>query len=462
MNSSSETTRVSDGPDPLQAVLVRIKDKIADYDRYAFTTMQSRAFNIFFDLAQEFYDVRDVYALAPLVLRTMFAYEAEFYVHGEDDSFYPALSSSEREEAILPNPGILAYIHRQTRKDGFCLTPVVDRRNLEDLLRPFAEDNAAPAGARSQLPGQKEENLLGVLIVREKEALSGEDLFFLQKYANRLGFCLHNMLMALTDARRLLFLRKLASDIGHNIITPNIRLKRQMNILKTKLVHMENCLDALEVSDPAALHDLRILRRSVAEQFEEINAGFNNGALFMESLLRQSHFERGRYVLRNMRLNLGEMVVTPQFDRYRPYFAEHAVIAAADQPVLPPEPCFVCADHGLISQVLANLLSNAAKYATPTPGSYAAEVRCLLEKSEGAAKITVFSSGAHIAPDDAGRLFEDNFRAANSSGRQGTGHGLFFVREIIAAHMGKAGYEPAPGGNNFYFLLPLEQDGSHP
>ncbi|MDR1489547.1 MAG: sensor histidine kinase [Desulfovibrio sp.] len=458
MNSSDETTRASGGPDPLQTVRARIKDKITDYESYAFTTVQSRAFNIFFDLAQEFYEVREVYALAPLVLRTMFAYEAEFYVHGSGNLFHPVLSE-QGKEGVLPNPGILAHISRQTRADGFCLTPVFDRSKLEDLLRPFAESKPAPAGPRPNLPGQEEENILGVLIVREKETLPEEDLFFLQKYANRLGFCLHNMLMAVRDARHLLFLRKLASDIGHNIITPNIRLKRQMNILKTKLENMKSCLDNLNVSDQAALHDLRILRSSVAEQFEEINAGFSNGALFMESLLRQSHFDLGRYVLRNMRLNLGEMVVSPQFERYRPHFAEHAVIAAPDQPVLPSYPCFVRADHGLISQVLANLLSNAAKYAAPAPGSDVAEVRCLLEKSDGEAKVTVFTSGAHIAPDDAGRLFEDNFRASNSSGRQGTGHGLFFVREIIAAHRGKVGYEPAPGGNNFYFLLPLEQDG---
>jgi signal transduction histidine kinase len=447
----------------LQAVRVRIRDKIADYERYAFTTMQSRAFNIFFDLAQEFHAVRDVYALAPLVLRTMFSYEAEFYVHGEGDGFYPALSSSaDGEGIVLPDPGILTHISRQTRTDGFCLTPVFDRSKLEYLLRPFMENKASPEDARPPVPGQEGETLLGVLVIREKEALPGEDLFFLQKYANRLGFCLHNMLMALTDARHLLFLRKLASDIGHNIITPNIRLKRQMNILRSKLDNMKSCLDALAASDDASLHDLRILRRSVAEQFEEINAGFSNGALFMESLLRQSHFDFGRYVLRNMRLNLGEMVVAPQFERYRPRFAEYAVLAAPDQPVLPPEPCFVRADHGLISQVLANLLANAAKYAMAAPGADAAEVRCLLEKCGGVAKVTVFSSGAHIAPDDAGRLFDDNFRAANSSDRQGTGHGLFFVREIIAAHMGQVGYEPAPGGNNFYFLLPLEQDGVQP
>ncbi|MDR0827834.1 MAG: HAMP domain-containing histidine kinase [Desulfovibrio sp.] len=487
---SDKSTLPAEGHDPMRVVRDRIRSKVADYKGYGFNIAQSRAMNIFFDLAQEFDETEKVYALSTLVLRVIFSYDAEFYLCGEDSLLHlvspPARSTSSAhlDRANTPELGphsqhgdgyclIPELDPHLRREDGYCLIPVFDRGHHKDPTHPLAENPAQSApdakpgdpafenSSATPAKGQDSANLLGVLAVRERKPLARHELLFLQKYANRLGYCLDNKRMAKRNAKHLFFLRKLAGDIGHNIITPNIRLKRQLRLFRIRIDQLNEHLNAIADINPVILHDLHILHGSMIDQFEQINAGFSNGALFMESLLRQSHFDLGRYVLRNSRLDLGKMIVIPQFERYRDLFAEREVLLEPDHPLLPAGPCYVTADHGLISQVLANLLSNAAKYAALPAGAASPVkpvVRCTLETDAKAAKVTVFSTGGHISPADAARLFDDNFRAANSTGREGVGHGLFFVSQIMEAHKGQAGYEPAPGGNNFYFRLPLADE----
>jgi signal transduction histidine kinase len=136
-----------------------------------------------------------------------------------------------------------------------------------------------------------------------------------------------------------------------------------------------------------------------------------------------------------------------------------------------PEPdcgplCLVEADFGLISQVPANMFSNALKYAAATRESPEPFMRCTVfpmerwRPKDGKTParpglcVEVLTSGEHIKPDETGKLFEKYFRASNTAGISGTGKGLHFVHEIVRQHGGEVGYRPDPRGNVFYFILP--------
>jgi signal transduction histidine kinase len=422
------STALSQGAD-VDIVRARIGAKIEAYRNYAFTDRQARAMNIFFDLAQEFEEIRQVHILAVLVLDMLFDYEAGLYIRDENDKLTSVTPGFDVEV-----PAIGDVRDTLWRAGGFCFIPVHGK----------SAGRTAHAG----------DELSGLLVLRERTIIPAHTQLFLQKYANRLGYCLHNKRIAVNNIGHLRFLRKLSKDIGHNIITPNMRLKRRLNLFQANLERLDERLGAL-AGDTAAFQDILSLRKVMDEQFSAITAGFNNSALFMESLMRQSHFELGHFVLRVVCVDMGKTIVAPQFERYRYLFEERGVEMVDGQAVLPDAPCFVEADYGLISQVLANLLSNAAKYATPAPGDDRRLVRCSLVKDGGNAKVIVFSSGPHIVPEEAARLFDDEYRASNASESYGTGHGLFFVRDIMKHHKGTAGYERVPGGNIFYFTLPL-------
>ena len=443
MSTSIEPIPAGDNNDSLlAAVRSRIEYKMRDYATYNFTPQQSSAINIFFDLAQEFDNISQLHVLSVLILRMFFQYRAELYL------------KDEQTELVLVTP------------------PVSDAGSEPPQMRPGVWNDGKryyfSVRGRNALVLTKaqrivtDENVMGVLVLHMENTLSSHDLLFLKKFANRLGFCLHNKLLAERNSRHILFLRKLAHDIGHNIITPNMRLKFQLHQLEGQINSLKEVSE--HPPDEATIQDVRILQRKMADQIKEITGNFQNSALFLESLLRQSHFDLGHYVLRRSRLDIVAMVVVPQFERYRPHFEERGLVTGSDQPSYPAKPCIVQADLGLISQVIANFMSNAAKYCTPVRENTPGEIRCTVEVEPDAfengtagVKVSVFSSGPNIPPHEAGLLFEDNYRASNSSGEYGTGHGLFFVREIIAEHAGKTGYEPLPDGNSFYFILPLAE-----
>ena len=424
------------GDSVIDEVRSRIHYKMRDYDSYRFSGPQSCAINIFFDLAQEFDDLEHIQLLCVFILRMFFGYDAELYLKGDDDEL--CLVTPAMHPEIVGVPHFRGEIWQDS---GRCYIPV--RGKSAPVV---TEDRRIIAG----------EDLMGVLVLYANRSFAGQDLLFLEKYANRVGFSLHNKILALRNERHVLFLRKLAHDIGHNIITPNMRLKLLLHQFSSQV----GILKALAEGqfDEAHLHDLRVLQKKMEEHVKAINDNFTNSALFLESLLRQSHFDLGHYVLRLERLDLVKRVVAPQLERFCSHFEEREL--AVGEPDFPAGPCMVQADLGLLSQVLANFLSNATKYTRALPGGRA-EVRCSVTRDEQAFgpgrpgyRVSVFSSGPAVAEEERDHLFNDNYRASNSSGQFGTGHGLFFVREIIAEHRGLAGYEPAPGGNVFYFTLP--------
>ena len=440
MNNPTDTSTKDSGVSHLEAVRSRIEYKMRDYRTYKFTPSQSYALNIFFDLAQEFENSEHLHVLSVLILRMFFDYEAELYL--KDDQSEPALVTPPVDSGIPRPPPVRPECWNENGRYYF---PVRGRHSLVlSMSQRLVTD----------------ENIIGVLVVYTGDALESHDLLFLNKFANRLGYALHNKILAERNARHILFLRKLAHDIGHNIITPNLRLKFQLQQLNRQIDSLKAVIS--HPADEATVQDIRILQRRMADQIKDIAGNFQNSALFLESLLRQSHSDVGHYVLRRSRLDISAAVVAPQFERYRPHFEERGILIRDDQPSLPPVPCLVQADLGLISQVVANFLSNAVKYCTPVHEDEPGEVRCSVKiipkafvSAADGVKVSVFSTGPNIPAEEAKLLFEDNYRASNSSGQYGTGHGLFFVREIIAEHTGLTGYEPLPDGNSFYFILPL-------
>ncbi len=109
-------------------------------------------------------------------------------------------------------------------------------------------------------------------------------------------------------------------------------------------------------------------------------------------------------------------------------------------------------DRVRLEQVVANLLSNAAKYGAGQP----VEVR--VEGSEdGRARLVVKDGGVGIAPEDQGRIFERFERATTDKRVHGLGLGLWISREIVESHGGCIQVFSAPGeGSTFTVELPRE------
>jgi PAS domain S-box-containing protein len=121
---------------------------------------------------------------------------------------------------------------------------------------------------------------------------------------------------------------------------------------------------------------------------------------------------------------------------------------------VPPTNIMVEADPTRLSQVLQNLLINAAKF-TPEGGDIRVEVRF-----EGARLITtVQDNGIGLAPQMRAQIFELFSQGEGAARESGLGIGLTLARSLVEMHGGTLTAEsPGPGrGSTFTFFLPGAQ-----
>jgi signal transduction histidine kinase/DNA-binding response OmpR family regulator len=112
----------------------------------------------------------------------------------------------------------------------------------------------------------------------------------------------------------------------------------------------------------------------------------------------------------------------------------------------------VRADAARVQQIMANLLSNAAKF-SPIGGV----VDITMTAQPDHIRISVRDHGAGIPDEFRARIFQRFAQADSSDRRQkgGTGLGLSISKAIVEQHGGTIGFDvPEDGGTRFWFTLP--------
>ncbi len=184
----------------------------------------------------------------------------------------------------------------------------------------------------------------------------------------------------------------------------------------------------------------------------------------------------GRVVSESARMSelVDELLLLARLDAGRPLATEpvdvtrlvldatsDARVAAPDhrwQLDLPDDPLVVAGDEQRLRQVLANLLSNAARH-TPA-GTNVLAALTLVQAAPGrpgpAAVISVTDDGPGIPADMQPLVFERFVRGDDSRSRAagGSGLGLSIVHAVTAAHGGSAEVTSRPGQTRFTITLP--------
>jgi signal transduction histidine kinase len=114
----------------------------------------------------------------------------------------------------------------------------------------------------------------------------------------------------------------------------------------------------------------------------------------------------------------------------------------------------VTADENRMMQVLANLLSNAAKY-----GAEEDNIEISVTRHEDEARISVRDHGPGIPASKRESVFQKFVQVDGSDARKagGTGLGLSIVKLIVEANGGRVGFDSEVGvGSTFYVDLPLQ------
>lgn len=441
-------------------ILKRIESKKADYIQYNFTGAENDAFKTFFDLAQEFDGIGDFYVMCVAIPRAFFGLEARLFVIEPklNDLSLVAKTEDPEEGLHTPPPGeVQPSEHPYTTSHNSMVLTIRGKRLLID-----------------QLPFKTRDDVLGLLEVYPIRERSPHTELFFEKYANRIGFNIHNRILVEKNIEHLRFIRALVADIEHNIIAPNMVYKLYLRHLRKKIMknmELEDLFARYFSGEPKEsltpehlLAELREVNQGLLGELENIEKHYQNMSLFLETLLRRSHFDKGRLTLIKKPCNMKKDVVRLQLERSSEQFREMGIAIDDRLSGIPDEEVISVVDVGLMAQVYANLFSNALKYTQEIVAdsgekkkyiSYGREViRDCFGPGRDGIKYNVFSTGPHIPPGEREKIFEDEYRGSNVANRPGTGHGLAFIKNAVELHGGIVGYEATRYGNNFYFILP--------
>lgn len=436
----------------------RIEAKKSDYMAYGFSRVESNALKTFFDLAQEFEIIEDIYQLSVGIPRLFFNLHARLYIIGFPEDRLRLVAKSEDDHEALGTPppsGIRPEGTPYREGDSMVLTIHGNRQLIKEL----------------PLSG---ENVIGLLEIYPCDKLDLHGQLFFEKYANRIGFNVHMRFLLKKYGEHVAFIKGLVGDIEHNVIVPNMVYKLFLKRLSGKIKKNKEIEEAIHAyfSAPEAgegniapiLAELDEVNRGLAEELDNIEKHYRATSLFLETLLRKRHFDEGRLTLRTDSCDINKAVIIPQYERFADQFAQKGVSVNEGCGGIPQDDQPVVIDVGLISQVYANLFSNALKYVGAVTGQDGRAHKAICYGRENlndyfgpgknGIKYNVFTTGNHIPEQERGKIFDEGYRGMGAAGRPGTGHGLAFVKNAVELHGGVAGYEAVPDGNNFYFILP--------
>lgn len=183
----------------------------------------------------------------------------------------------------------------------------------------------------------------------------------------------------------------------------------------------------------------------IAQSNSQRLSGLINDLLDMDKLVA------GKMTLDLHRLKLWPLLATA-VEQNQPYATQHSVTLHLKPPLLDVE---VRVDRQRFDQIMANLLSNAAKFSAP-----GADVEVSAALAETRVRISVRDFGMGIPEAFRARIFGKFSQADATDTRQkgGTGLGLAITKELIERMAGAIGFESVEGqGTVFWVELPVEQ-----
>lgn len=211
--------------------------------------------------------------------------------------------------------------------------------------------------------------------------------------------------------------------------------------LRNPLAPIRNAVAVLDRSDgtPVASWAADVIGRQVTHL-----------ARLVDDLLDVSRITSGKIRLESAALELNTLV-RMAVDSQRPAVQSYGHALQLD---LPDHPVPLSGDTTRLTQVVVNLLTNAAKY-TPRGGRIAVS----LDSDDGQATLKVSDNGIGLSPAMLQQVFEPFVQGERTLDRSegGLGIGLTLVRRIVQLHGGSVWAE-SPGighGTTFTVTLPL-------
>jgi PAS domain S-box-containing protein len=215
--------------------------------------------------------------------------------------------------------------------------------------------------------------------------------------------------------------------------------------LRTPLTSIHGSLKLLEAGVGGAISGSAMKLIGIAQKNSE------RLVLLINDLLDMEKIDAGKVSLSLIPLDLVNIVEHSIHDNLGYASTLNVNFVLGDHP---PQ-AMVRADPNRLAQVMANLLSNAAKF---SGDSHQVEVR--IAAGNGLVRVEVEDHGIGIQLDFQKEVFSAFAQANSGNTRQqgGTGLGLKISKSLITAMQGEIGFDSIPDvGTIFWFTLPLHE-----
>jgi PAS domain S-box-containing protein len=232
-----------------------------------------------------------------------------------------------------------------------------------------------------------------------------------------------------------------ADDLMEADLRKNEFIAMLAHELRNPLAPLTNAVHAIRRREPGDEHTVAVATEILDRQIRQMSR-------LVDDLLDASRISRGKIELRRARIAL-RPVVEEAIETVRPLVTRlgHTLTTA-----LPPESLYVDGDAGRLSQVIGNLLANAAKF-TDRGG----QIWVSASREGDEAVIRVRDNGIGIAPEHLATLF-DMFVQVDTAlerSRDGLGLGLTLVKKLVELHGGTVHVHSAGPGCGSEFTVRL-------
>lgn len=213
--------------------------------------------------------------------------------------------------------------------------------------------------------------------------------------------------------------------------------------LRSPLVPIRNSLEIVQLCD----YEPQVVHKS----FDIINRHLQALVRLINDLVDVSRISRGIVQLQSQTVDV-ESLITNAVECVRPLIDERAHRLHVS---LPEQTIFLEADPTRLSQVVINLLNNAARY-TPPGG----DITVLVEQQDSELVIIVRDTGVGLPPEKLESIFGifTQIDRGDDESMRGMGIGLWLVANLVSLHGGRVEVTSGgPGqGSEFRVSLPLK------
>lgn len=263
----------------------------------------------------------------------------------------------------------------------------------------------------------------------EPDILRSKAKVFIELYRQRLEILSHrDELKAYAKALRAADRRKneFIAMLGHELRNPVMAFRAGLQLLERQ-------------ADPARKADIQARMGIQAHHLSRL----------IEDLLDVARIDQGKISLKRERVSV-QSIIESAVDTSRPKIdaGRHDLTIE-----LPGGPVWLDGDFTRLSQVVSNLLTNAAKY-TPAEG----RIRLSVDVDEDRIRIEIADNGVGVPQEMQARIFElfTQSKGPDDRSSDGLGIGLALVRQLVEMHDGAIELESeGPGaGSCFRLWLP--------